>query len=129
MKSVLAPLIRLLLLGGVVIGGVVAYQYFSPQLQKSNPVTDKVLGAAQSLGVNPQAVIDTANDKLIKSQPIIKDESVTNTDVTDKLKSQVRSSIDEAIRQATIQAQNLPKKEAAKITRQVCDQIILELEK
>ncbi|OGD79037.1 hypothetical protein A2368_00640 [Candidatus Collierbacteria bacterium RIFOXYB1_FULL_49_13] len=129
MKSVLAPLTRLLILGVIVIAGVVAYQRFGSQLTQSNPVTDKVLGVAQSIGLNPQDVLDTANQKLLQSQPIIKDQSYTTTDITYNLKNQVRSSIDEAIKQAATTAQNLPKKEAAKITRQVCDQIILELEK
>ena len=129
MKSVLAPLTRLLILGVIVIAGVVAYQRFGSQLTQSNPVTDKVLGVAQSIGLNPQDVLDTANQKLLQSQPIIKDQSYTTTDITYNLKNQVRSSIDEAIKQAATTAQNLSKKQAAKITRQVCDQIILELEK
>lgn len=129
MKSVLAPLTRLLLLACVVTGGYLAYQRFGSQLTQSNPVTDKVLGAAQSLGINPQGVLDTANQKLIQSQPIIKDQSYSSAEITNNLKNQMRASIDEAVKQAATTAQNLPKKEAAKITRQVCDQIISELEK
>jgi hypothetical protein len=137
MNSIMQPLIRILLLVALGGGGYYAYQRYSPQLQSASPQASeaanqfqtKVLGITQSFGIDSKTVLNQANQKLVKSQPIINDSSQTTTQLSGTVSDQVRQVIDSTTRQISDQIKDIPKHEAAKITRQVCDQIIGELEK
>lgn len=131
MSSVTGPLIRLTLLALLAVGGYYAYQRFSPALLSQSPAAgnlqSRVLGITDSLGINTEGLLNQANQKLVKSQPIIKTDQPSP--LQGEVNTQVRQVIDSTTRQITDQIKDLPKQEAAKITRQVCDQIISELEK
>lgn len=133
------PLIRLiplLLLVAGVGGAYYLYKYRPQQFNSiANDVKGKVKGASTDLNFDASALVDQAQRKLMEPQPIItEDQSSTDTNsslntIENTLKIETQKIINQAIEKAKQEAQNIPKKEAARITRDVCNQIVTELEK
>lgn len=133
MKRLPQILIRLVLLSILGFGAFYAYQYFNQSQSTSdilNQGLQKVKGVSTSLNIDPQSLLNQANDKLVKSQPIIEDISGTSLQNTeqDNLTNQTKTIIQDAANQALDQVKDLPKKQAAQVTRQVCEQILNQLE-
>lgn len=111
------------------------YNYLSAQ-GSLNSITSRVKGVTDSLNINTATVIDQANQKLVQKQPIIDNApeptpSVQgfSTTMTQEITDQAKEIVENSVEKISEEIQNLPKDQAAKITRQVCDQIISELEK
>lgn len=129
-------LIRLVLLSGVVGAGVFAYSNRSKLPLSKLPVAglaQKVKGVSADLGIDTSAIADQAQKKLVDRQPIIEDgDEKPGGDVkgvaTD-LADQTRQIITNAANSALQSVADIPKEQAAKVTRAVCEQIISELEK
>jgi hypothetical protein len=132
----LITLLPLLLLAGT--AGAAFYLYKYRPTQFSSIVSDakgKVKGATTDLNIDASALVDQAQKKLVEPQPIINDngetqeETQTANTIENTLKTETQKIINQAIEQAKGQAQAIPKKEAARITRDVCNQIVTELER
>lgn len=149
-------LIRLALLAAVVVGGYFLYQHLSPSQRQdikeqanktAQTATVKVKGLADSFNIDYQSILDQANKKFLEKQPIIdegrsidiSDQSIqdqTDQDQLDKDQSSstVKGTSDtqdiakQLSNRLLEQIKDLPRKQAAEITRQICEQLIKELE-
>lgn len=135
MKSFLPIILRLLLLGGV---GSAVYIFVAKPQNLPAPVKTAVdLSTTQVnsvlAAVDQNEILSKAGDKLTKPQPIINDTSLNKSEVkgvsTDQVTQEAKKIIDTTVSQVSQELQNLPKKEAAKILRQTCEQIAADLEK
>ena len=134
-----AVLVRFIILAGIVAAvAVVIHERSRLPLQTLSPFIDqvkpKVMGIAEDLNIDPAKIVDQAQKKLVDRQPIMEDNSsqssageVMGSNTT--LGEQAKQIIQDAVNDASTQIKQLPKEEAAKITRQVCEQIIYQLEK
>lgn len=129
-------LVRFLLLTGAVAVAGVVYINRDKLPLSSLPVADladKVRGVSSDLGINTDALADQAQKKLVDRQPIIEDGEDESTPgevkgaATD-LAEQTKTIISDAANKAIQSVADIPKDQAAKITRQVCEQIITQLE-
>lgn len=137
---------RFLILAVVVAGGYFVYQKMSPtqrqDLQKkanqqAQQASLKVKGLADSFNIDADDLLDQASKKLLEKQPIIDDEKSLDypvQDTVDQAAPDVQGASDsqDLIQQTTDkivdEVKSLPRKQAAQVTRQVCEQIIDQLE-
>ncbi len=139
MKNFLPIFTRLLLVGS--IAGIGYIYVAKPQnlpvpiqnlVNQSSTKVDSVLAA-----VNHNQLLNKAGEKLTKPQPIISDSSDSSLnqspevkgDSTSQFTDEAKKAIGSTVSQVSDQLQSLPKKEAAKILRQTCEQIATDLEK
>ncbi len=125
-------IVRLVLLAALGIGGLLAYQ----KLDKSTVNKGLAIAAGQirgltgKLNIDTQGVMKVVNDKLVESRPIIESGGGNVMgDTTSQIGNSAQQLVQEAAGKITAEIKDLPKQEAVKITRQVCDQIIENLEK
>lgn len=134
-SSSVSPIFKILPLLAVIAavgGGYYLYKYKPDQFnQIKTDVQGKVKGATTDLNIDTSALVNEAQKKLMDSQPIITDSNggTSQSTIENTLKTETQKIINQAITQAQVQAQNIPKKEVARMTREVCNQIVNELEK
>lgn len=140
-------LLRLAILAAVTGGGYYLYQHLSPSQRQdirqqaskqTQKAASKVKGMADTFNIDTQSLLDQAGKKLLEKQPIIDDMSSTqdspdnsnqqSTDPQIKGVSDTQDYVNQASQKIVDEVKSLPKKQAAKITRQVCEQIITQLE-
>lgn len=137
---------RLLILAVVVAGGYLVYQKMSPaqrqDLQKkanqqAQQASIKVKGLSDSLNIDTNTLLNQASKKLLEKQPIIDDEKDLDYPVEESIDQtapdvQGASDSQDVVKQTTDrivdEVKSLPRKQAAQVTRQVCEQIIEQLE-
>lgn len=133
--SVLIRVIILLVLGA---GTVYGYQKISespsPQINKIvTAVTGQVQGIAAKFNIDTDSLLQTANQKLVDTQPIIKDQvETTATEVlgetTSNLTDTAKKYAEDTAAKISDQIKDIPRQEAIKITRSVCDELVKSLE-
>ena len=105
--------------------------------QQAQQASTKVKGFADSFNIDADALLDQASKKLLEKQPIIDDEKDLDYPVEDSVNQiepdvQGASDSQDLIQQTTDrivgEVKSLPRKQAAQVTRQVCEQIIDQLE-
>ncbi len=130
----LFPILTRLLLFSSIAG--IGYIYVArpqnlpaPAQNAANIFISQTDSLANLAAKNP--ILSKATDKLTQPQSII--EISTTAQVkgvsTDQITQDAKTAIDNTISSVSQELQNLPKKEAAKILRTTCDQIISDLEK
>ncbi len=137
---------RLLILAVIVSGGYFLYQKLTPTQrqdlqekasQQAQQTSIKVRGLADSFNIDADALLDQASKKLLEKQPIIDDQKDLDypvEDSVDQATSDVQGVSDsqDLIKQTTDrivdEVKSLPRQQAAQVTRQVCEQIIDQLE-
>ncbi len=136
MNSFLPILIRLVLVSSV---AGIGYVYVAKPQNLPTPVqnvldasTSRIDQAAALLKKNE--IFNKASEKLTRPQSIAQDTSLNQTSEvkgasTTNVTQEAQNILNDAVSQVTTQAQNIPKKEAAKILRQTCEQIASDLEK
>jgi hypothetical protein len=129
---------RLLLLGGLTALSAIAVinrqhilASLSPNFQQ---LDEKVKGLSVSLNIDTASLIAQAQKKLVDRQPILLEGGEVSGTVSGEVKGvsaiseQAKQIIEESAQKALESVENLPKDQAIKITRQICEQIISELE-
>lgn len=105
--------------------------------QQAQQASLKVKGLADSFNIDADDLLDQASKKLLEKQPIIDDEKSLDypvQDTVDQAAPDVQGASDsqDLIQQTTDkivdEVKSLPRKQAAQVTRQVCEQIIDQLE-
>ncbi len=140
MKNIFAIIvIRVFLLAVLAVAGFIGYRVLAGKtgsVLSINKLTDKIneVSGKTHLGVVSN-VLDQVSKKLTDSQPIAQSPVLVQPTgqvigaTTDALTDQVKNVLQNASNQIMDQIKGLPKKEAARVTRQMCDQIVSELEK
>lgn len=129
---------RVLIFGGLAAVGGAVFVFRSKlpfdktklNLGSAEAIVKNLVG---SLNIDTNHLASEAQKKLIERQPIIEDKKETSggevAGVSTTFTEQIRPVIQSAAEKAYAGFQNLPKDQAVKLTRQVCDQIVTELEK
>lgn len=137
--KVKAILGRFLIIGGLATTAVLVLGNTSRlPLGKLSPLLGelggKVKGVAVSLNIDPAVLADQAQKKLIDQQDIMESSSSGNTLTTDvSAKALVFTEMAQKLIRDTSQkllneVKDLPKEQATKLTKQVCEQIVSDLE-
>ena len=129
-----STLLRLVVLGVLATGGVLAYQKLGQEgIAKGVAlVAGKVQGTAVALNIDPGKILSTASKKLVEAQPIIENSTGIDTGVLGEVSTvtgQAQKIAEEAADKIAEQIKDLPRKEAAKMLRSACEQVISDLEK
>lgn len=128
MKRLIPTLSRFLILV-LLLGGA----YF---LLSSKPVSSKVgekLGGLTDIAnrVNTSKISGLAKEKFVDQQPIISDQEkpkVLGENTSSQISDQAKQILVKTTEIIAAELENLPKKEAAKVLRQTCEQLATELE-
>lgn len=125
------PVITLVATIATIAGAVYYFQKQPAEFDKFiNKAKESVKGVAAD--ANTKELLSQAQKKLLDSQPIMSDnQSTTGAVLGDQntISIQAQQLVDQTGEKIKAEIQNLPKKEAAKIIRQTCEQIATELEK
>lgn len=126
MKKIFPVLARVLLIVLVIGGGYLLLN--SSAASQNLPAS---LQALKILNFDTSKIADQAKEKFVDQQPIIAEETSstkavlgTNTIVTDQAKQLFTKTSD----LVSTELKNLPKKEAAAMLRQTCEQLAAEIE-
>lgn len=127
----LLPIFILITVIATIAGAVYYFQKQPAEFEKLvNKTRESVKGVAED--ASTKELLSQAQKKLLDSQPIMKDDQSSAGAVLgdqSTISVQAQQLVNQTGEKIKSEIQNLPKKEAAKIIRQTCEQIATELEK
>ena len=130
MKRILPTLSRLLILA-VILGG--GFLLFSSQTTSLKLPSQFSAISNVTNSINTDKIEGFAKEKFVDQQPILSEEKPKTVVLGESTGSMVSDQAKQILNKTTeivsTELKNLPKKEAAKILRQTCEQVALDLEK
>ena len=138
MKNLVPSFIRILILLFIVTTVLFAYNRFSSSPKNNLPpqleLGLKKISSILDLNFDSKKIAAQAKEKLVDQQSIISDKEEISEEPqvlgnSTSISNQAKQVLDDTAQKISSELKNLPKKQAAEILRQTCDQMISELER